>query len=58
MNPECTVTIECKAVIVGTDVHVLIKNPSKQNYEKQPLAIIRCKDLEQAQRVADRVKGA
>ena len=52
-----TVTVECKAVIVGAEVRVLIKKPGRQRYAKQPLAIIHCNDLEQARRVAGRVNG-
>ena len=52
-----TLTVECKVVIVGSEVRILFKNPIKRRYEKQPLAIIRCNDPEQAQRIADRVNG-
>jgi hypothetical protein len=52
-----TVTLECKAVIAGTEVRVLVKKPGRQRYAKQPLAIIRCNDPEQAKRVAGRVNG-
>jgi len=52
-----TVTVECKAVIVGCEVRVLVKKPGRQRYAKQPLAIIHCNDLDQAKRVAGSVNG-
>jgi len=52
-----TVTIECKAEIVGTEVRIIFKKPGRRRYEKQPLAIIRCNDPDQARRVAGRVNG-
>jgi len=52
-----TVPLECKAEIVGCEVRIIFKKPGGRRYEKQPLAIIRCNDPDQARRVAGRVNG-
>ena len=52
-----TVTLECKAVIAGTEVRIIFKKPGRQRYAKQPLAIIHCNDPDQAKRVEGRVNG-